>query len=120
MLREANFIDVTVSSYSTIVEHCLTKWAVDPYAADNDPSSYVALVGMCLYFEAEDLGNFMASINEWDDRPKYAGKLEKMAMEHLLFVFGRESNFDLTPIKNNVLKIGRGKEEQNNVRNGRY
>jgi len=116
MLREANFIDVAVHDYSTIVEHCITKWAVDPYLFDNDPSSYVALVGMCLDSEADDLAMYMASLNDFNDRSKYAGKLEKMAMEHLLFVFGRESNFDLTPIRNNVLKVGRGKEEQNNVR----
>lgn len=116
MLREANFIDVVANDYATIVEHCLTKWAVDPHAADNDPASYVALVGMCLDSEAEDLAMYMASLNDWYDRPKYAGKLGKMAMEHLLFVLGRTSNFSFAPIKNNVLKVGRGKEEQNNVR----
>lgn len=40
-----------------------------------------------IYAEAEEMARFMASINRWDDRPVYCGKLERIAISYLMWVF---------------------------------
>lgn len=71
-----------------IVSYCVSKWADKLNLVDgNDAISHSFVSAMCIYAEAEDLADFMASINAWDDRPVYVGKLEKMAVSYLLWVF---------------------------------
>ena len=88
MLREVNFCKPLDWSESRVVTHCISKWADKLHLANgNDAISHSFVSAMCIYAEAEDLARFMASINRWDDRPIYAGKLEKMAVSYLLWVF---------------------------------
>lgn len=87
MLREV-FCKPLDWDEAKIVAYCISKWANKLNLVDgNDTISHSFVAAMCIYAESEDLADFMASINEWDDRPKYAGKLEKMAISYLLFVF---------------------------------
>lgn len=53
----------------------------------NDSASYEYVVACCILKEAVELARFMASINEWNDRPAYAGKLEDVALETMLHAF---------------------------------
>lgn len=71
-----------------IVAHCVAKWADKLGLVDgNDAISHTFVAAVCIYAEAEEMARFMASINRWDDRPIYCGKLEKMAVGYLLWVF---------------------------------
>ncbi len=53
----------------------------------NDAASYEYVVSCCVLKEAIELARFMASINAWADRPVYAGKLESIALETMLYAF---------------------------------
>lgn len=53
----------------------------------NDSASYEYVVACCILKEADELAMFMASINEWDERPIYAGKLADVALETMLHAF---------------------------------
>lgn len=88
MRNKINFCKPLDWNESRIVVHCISKWADKLHLADgNDAISHSFTAAMCIYAEAEDLADFMASINAWDDRPVYVGKLEKMAVSYLLWVF---------------------------------
>lgn len=53
----------------------------------NSQASYEYVVARCILKEAEELAKLMASIDEWDERPIYAGKLENVALETMLHAF---------------------------------
>lgn len=53
----------------------------------NSQASYEYVVACCILKEANELTMFMASINEWDERPIYAGKLEDVALKTMLHSF---------------------------------
>ena len=75
-------------SLSKIRTWCL-RWApvLNLNEKVNDSASYEYVVARCILKEAEELAMFMASINEWDERPIYAGKLENVALETMLHAF---------------------------------
>lgn len=75
-------------SLSKIRTWCL-RWApvLNLNEKVNDPASYEYVVARCILNEAEELAKFMASIDEWDERPIYAGKLENVALETMLHAF---------------------------------
>lgn len=101
-MRKVNFCKPLDWTESMIVTHCINKWANKLHLADgNDAISHSFVSAMCVYAEAEDLADFMASENQWDDRPIYAGKLEQMAISYLTWVFQRKI-IDIKEVKNNV------------------
>lgn len=75
-------------SISEIRSWCL-RWApvLNLSTNLNDSASYEYVVACCILKESEELATFMASINEWDERPIYAGKLEHVALETMLHAF---------------------------------
>lgn len=90
-MRKVNFCKPLDWSESRVVAHCISKWADKLKLTDgNDAISHSFVSAICIYAEAEDLARYMASINQWDDRPIYTEKLEKMAISYLMWVFQRE------------------------------
>ena len=75
-------------SLSKIRTWCL-RWAsvLHLNSQVNDTASYEYVVACCILKEAVELARFMASINAWEDRPAYAGKLENVALETMLHAF---------------------------------
>lgn len=75
-------------SLSKIRTWCL-RWApvLNLNEKVNDPASYEYVVARCILKESEELAKLMASIDEWDERPIYAGKLENVALETMLHAF---------------------------------
>lgn len=101
-MRKINFCKPLDWSESKIVAHCIDKWASKLNLVDsNDAISHSFIAAMCVYAESEDLADFMASVNQWEDRPIYTGKLEQMAISYLTWVFQRKI-IDIKEVKNNV------------------
>lgn len=75
-------------SLSKIRTWCL-RWApvLNLSTFVNSTASYEYVVACCVLKEAVELARFMASINAWEDRPIYAGKLENVALETMLHAF---------------------------------
>ena len=84
-------------SISKIRSWCL-RWApvLNLSTNLNDSASYEYVVSCCILKEAIELARFMASINAWDDRPMYAGKLEDVALKTMLHSF----SLDLINLEN--------------------
>lgn len=75
-------------SLSKIRTWCL-RWAPVLHLDNrtNDPAYYEYVVACCILKESVELARFMAAINAWEDRPVYAGKLESIALETMLYAF---------------------------------
>lgn len=102
MSYKINFCKPLDWGESKVVAHCISKWANKLHLVDgNDAINHSYVSAICIYAEAEELADFMASINAWDDRPIYAGKLEQMAVSYLLWVFQRVI-INVEEVKNNV------------------
>lgn len=98
MLREV-FCKPLDWNEAKIVAYCISKWANKLHLVDgNDAITHSFVSAMCIYAEAEDLADFMASINQWDDRPIYVGKLERMAISYLTWVF-QHGIFNIEDVK---------------------